>query len=65
MKKEILALIIVAVFAILAFCLPKGTTVKAQNINRHTQSDLIHICADTTHKTCDGNCQCDGLGCNK
>ena len=23
-----------------------------------------HICVDNTHKTCDGVCECDGLGCN-
>lgn len=22
-----------------------------------------HICIDSTHATCDGNCVCDGLGC--
>jgi hypothetical protein len=22
-----------------------------------------HHCIDNTHKTCDGNCECDGLGC--
>lgn len=21
-----------------------------------------HICVDSTHKTCDGECECDGLG---
>lgn len=23
----------------------------------------IHICSDINHITCDGNCECDGLGC--
>lgn len=23
-----------------------------------------HICDDSTHITCDGNCECDGMGCN-
>jgi hypothetical protein len=23
-----------------------------------------HICIDKTHKTCDGACECDGMGCN-
>jgi hypothetical protein len=24
-----------------------------------------HACYDSTHKTCDGECKCDGLGCTK
>lgn len=22
-----------------------------------------HVCEDTTHVTCDGECECDGFGC--
>lgn len=22
-----------------------------------------HVCADRTHESCDGGCECDGLGC--
>lgn len=22
-----------------------------------------HVCIDSTHATCDGNCMCDGLAC--
>lgn len=24
-----------------------------------------HVCIDNTHATCDGKCECDGLGCDK
>jgi len=37
--------------------------VKEQNIERHAKSDLIHICTDTTHATCDNECTCDGMEC--
>jgi hypothetical protein len=68
MKQEqnpagIIALLLVAVFATLAMCLPKNQDVKRLNIERHQNSDLVHICADTTHKTCDGVCICDGMEC--
>ena len=57
MKQEknpagIIALLLVALFACFAMCFPKN-------------SNKSHICIDATHATCDGNCECDGLGCNK
>lgn len=30
----------------------------------YQQDFPTHKCIDTTHLTCDGNCSCDGLGCN-
>jgi len=24
-----------------------------------------HVCTDTTHATCDGQCECDGLSCTE
>lgn len=26
-------------------------------------SEEKHVCADRTHESCDGGCECDGLGC--
>ena len=26
--------------------------------------ESVHICIDTNHISCDGKCECDGLGCN-
>ena len=26
--------------------------------------ESVHICIDTNHISCDGLCECDGLGCN-
>ena len=28
-------------------------------------SSCRHICPDATHETCDGECECDGLGCHE
>jgi hypothetical protein len=28
-------------------------------------STNTHHCYDSTHQTCDGVCECDGLGCSK
>jgi|688.fasta_scaffold2486938_1 hypothetical protein len=28
-----------------------------------TELSRIHLCLDTTHQTCDSQCECDGLGC--
>ena len=25
--------------------------------------ESVHICFDSTHIRCDGECECDGLGC--
>jgi hypothetical protein len=30
-------------------------------LEAHEQA--THICADSTHATCDGWCMCDGVGC--
>lgn len=30
-------------------------------LEAHEQA--THICADSTHTTCDGWCMCDGVGC--
>ena len=32
--------------------------------NKRNQITQTHICSDTTHKTCDGSCECDGFECN-
>ena len=26
---------------------------------------IAHVCKTTAHETCDGSCECDGLGCPK
>lgn len=29
-----------------------------------TKVTNIHNCIDSSHNTCDGNCECDGMECN-
>jgi hypothetical protein len=29
-----------------------------------TKVTNVHICIDSSHNTCDGNCECDGMECN-
>ena len=38
--------------------------IKAEQQYYHDEIFSNHVCSDTTHITCDGNCECDGLGCN-
>lgn len=28
------------------------------------QNEILHICTDNTHLTCDSKCECDGMRCN-
>jgi hypothetical protein len=28
-------------------------------------SSCRHICPDPTHQECDGQCECDGMGCHE
>jgi hypothetical protein len=28
-----------------------------------TKVTNVHICIDSSHNTCDGNCECDGMEC--
>lgn len=34
-------------------------------INTIDDRNKPHVCIDNTHATCDGLCECDGLGCDK
>jgi hypothetical protein len=36
----------------------------ADNLSDNPQ-DRPHACTDTTHATCDGRCECDGLSCTE
>lgn len=34
-----------------------------ESFEPHEQA--LHICYDSTHATCDGWCECDGVGCEQ
>lgn len=57
MKKQTLNLIALLAISILMLCIPAGNPDEPNNLKPHQ-------CIDSTHATCDGNCECDGLGCN-
>lgn len=29
-----------------------------------SKAEISHLCTDKTHLSCDGYCECDGLGCS-
>ena len=40
----------------------------ADNLSDNPQDhpkEPAHTCTDTTHATCDGQCQCDGMECTE
>lgn len=55
MKQSTLLIIVLSIYAII---IARGV---AQLIDTKTH----HECVDKTHKTCDGECECDGLGCQE
>lgn len=50
-------------------CLPEEISLAEKgdllivNSTEPLEIGFYHNCADETHQTCDGNCECDGLGC--
>jgi len=61
MKQSTLLIIVLAIYAII---IARGV---AQLIDTKTYYARLngHECVDKTHKTCDGECECDGLGCQE
>ena len=63
------AITILAGVIILASCATKKEVPYFQVILKEGKfvaivRDMPHICSDTTHATCDGECTCDGMECN-
>lgn len=54
-EKTKLVLLAIALLLALCFC---GWA----DMEQHPSSK--HVCIDSTHATCDGECECDGLGCD-
>lgn len=52
-KKDYTLLLVMIVIAIAILCSCNGTP-----------KSYTHTCNDQTHLSCDGGCECDGLGCN-
>ena len=50
-------------------CLPEEISIAEKgdllivNSTKPLEIGFYHKCSDKTHQTCDGNCECDGLGC--
>lgn len=66
--ETLLFCLLLAILGSLVSCQSSSSaSIMKQNLDRHAKSDLIdttHICVDLTHQSCDGNCECDGLGCD-
>jgi len=56
-----LSLILGILFAAILFCMADNVWDIPTEQNKETK----HTCIDSTHLTCDGNCECDSLGCNE
>ncbi len=44
-------------------CLAEKGDLLIVNSIKPLEIGFYHKCADETHQTCDGNCECDGLNC--
>lgn len=42
-----------------------AVTVYSCTTTKEERRAKAHVCKTTAHETCDGSCECDGLGCPK
>lgn len=66
MKNQILSIAIIVTSILYCIVLHNIYTYFNEDAipDKFQSQQSTHICYDISHKTCDGNCECDGMECN-
>ncbi len=60
LSKVLIDIIVFCIGTLIGYHCFKPSELKGKKL----PDNIEHICTDPYHLTCDGNCECDGLGCS-